>query len=73
MLNRTVAFEIDEFDVSGRTGWSVIVVGGAEEVVAPEELTVSVSSASSRGLVRTETASCESAEEVSGRRVDPDA
>jgi len=29
VLNRTVAFEIDEFEVSARTGWSVIVVGAA--------------------------------------------
>jgi nitroimidazol reductase NimA-like FMN-containing flavoprotein (pyridoxamine 5'-phosphate oxidase superfamily) len=37
-LNRTVAFEIDEFDVSARTGWSVLVVGTAEEIVNAEEL-----------------------------------
>ena len=39
----------------------MIVVGTAEEVVAPEELTRSVRSISSRGRVSSETASCESA------------
>ena len=29
MLGRTVAFEIDDFDVSAMTGWSVVVVGPA--------------------------------------------
>jgi uncharacterized protein len=37
-LNRLVAFEVDQFDVSARTGWSVVVVGTAEEVVATGEL-----------------------------------
>jgi nitroimidazol reductase NimA-like FMN-containing flavoprotein (pyridoxamine 5'-phosphate oxidase superfamily) len=37
-LNRAVAFEIDEYDVAARTGWSVIVVGTAEEIVLPAEL-----------------------------------
>ncbi len=38
VLGRTVAFEIDDFDVSARTGWSVIVTGPAEEVVDRSEL-----------------------------------
>ena len=38
-LGRTVAFEIDEYDVSAWTGWSVIAVGAAEEVVDRAELT----------------------------------
>ncbi|WP_037560133.1 pyridoxamine 5'-phosphate oxidase family protein [Spirillospora albida] len=32
-----VAFEIDDFDVAARTGWSVVVVGRARVVTAPEE------------------------------------
>jgi uncharacterized protein len=39
VLNRTVAFEIDDYDASTLTGWSVIVVGAAEEIVAHENLT----------------------------------
>jgi nitroimidazol reductase NimA-like FMN-containing flavoprotein (pyridoxamine 5'-phosphate oxidase superfamily) len=38
VLGRTVAFEIDDFDVSAMTGWSVVVVGPAEEVTDREEL-----------------------------------
>jgi nitroimidazol reductase NimA-like FMN-containing flavoprotein (pyridoxamine 5'-phosphate oxidase superfamily) len=37
-LNGRVAFEIDEYDVSALTGWSVVAVGTAEEVVDREEL-----------------------------------
>jgi nitroimidazol reductase NimA-like FMN-containing flavoprotein (pyridoxamine 5'-phosphate oxidase superfamily) len=37
-LRRTVAFEIDHFDVDAHTGWSVLVVGHAEEIVHPREL-----------------------------------
>ncbi|HEU5031496.1 MAG TPA: pyridoxamine 5'-phosphate oxidase family protein [Spirillospora sp.] len=32
-----VAFEIDEFDVDARTGWSVVAVGPARRVSAPGE------------------------------------
>ena len=73
-LNRTVAFEIDEYDVSARTGWSVIVVGTAEEVVAPEELTRvrALGLEPWAGEVRDRFVRIR-AEEVSGRRVDPDA
>ena len=73
-LNRTVAFEIDEYDVSARTGWSVIVVGTAEEVVAPEELTRvrALELQPWAGEVRDRFVRIR-AEEVSGRRVDPDA
>ena len=72
-LNRTVAFEIDEYDVSARTGWSVIVVGAAEEVVAPEELTRvrALGLQPWAGEVRDRFVRIR-AEEVSGRRVDPD-
>jgi nitroimidazol reductase NimA-like FMN-containing flavoprotein (pyridoxamine 5'-phosphate oxidase superfamily) len=32
-----VAFTVDEFDGTARSGWSVTVVGSADEVVEPEE------------------------------------
>ncbi|CAM4143263.1 pyridoxamine 5'-phosphate oxidase family protein [Nocardiopsis rhodophaea] len=32
-----VAFEVDDFDVDARTGWSVTVVGNGRAVTAPEE------------------------------------
>lgn len=32
-----VAFEIDDFDTGTRTGWSVVVVGHARTVTAPDE------------------------------------
>lgn len=72
VLGRTVAFEIDDFDVAAMTGWSVVVVGRAEEVTDRDEL------ARLRELdlrpwagelrdrfVRIHT------EELSGRRIDP--
>jgi nitroimidazol reductase NimA-like FMN-containing flavoprotein (pyridoxamine 5'-phosphate oxidase superfamily) len=37
-LHRVVAFETDSFDVEARTGWSVDVVGTAEELVHPDDL-----------------------------------
>jgi hypothetical protein len=36
-LSAQAAFEVDDFDPSGRTGWSVIVIGRAEEVTEPVE------------------------------------
>ncbi|OLT12131.1 pyridoxamine 5'-phosphate oxidase [Actinomadura sp. CNU-125] len=33
-----VAFEIDDFDITARTGWSVVVVGRARRVTAPRQL-----------------------------------
>ena len=36
-LQRTVAFEVDAFDVDARQGWSVDVVGEAEEIRHPDE------------------------------------
>lgn len=38
VLGRTVAFEIDDFDSSAMTGWSVVVVGTPEEVTDRSEL-----------------------------------
>jgi len=37
-LHRTVAFEVDEYDAEDGTGWSVDLVGTAEEIVDPKEL-----------------------------------
>jgi nitroimidazol reductase NimA-like FMN-containing flavoprotein (pyridoxamine 5'-phosphate oxidase superfamily) len=74
VLNRTVAFEIDKYDVSARTGWSVIVLGTAEEVVAPEELTRvgALGLQPWAGEFRDRFVRIR-ADEVSGRRVDPGA
>ena len=38
VLGRTVAFEVDDFDASATTGWSVVVVGPSEEVTDRTEL-----------------------------------
>ena len=35
---RQVAFEVDEFDVATRTGWSVLVQGWAKAATNPDEL-----------------------------------
>ncbi len=37
-LNSDVMFEIDAFDIEKRTGWSVNVLGRAEEIVHPDDL-----------------------------------
>ncbi len=36
--HRVVAFEVDEIDVGARTGWSVLGVGEATEIVDPARL-----------------------------------
>lgn len=36
--NAVVAFEIDDFDLASRTGWSVTAVGRARAVTDPEEV-----------------------------------
>jgi nitroimidazol reductase NimA-like FMN-containing flavoprotein (pyridoxamine 5'-phosphate oxidase superfamily) len=36
--NAVVAFEVDDYDVFGHTGWSVNVIGIAQEVTDPDEL-----------------------------------
>ena len=38
VMRQPVAFEIDDYDVDRRTGWSVIINGSASEIVHPEEL-----------------------------------
>lgn len=35
---KQAAFEIDGIDVGGRTGWSVVIIGTAEEVTSPSEI-----------------------------------
>lgn len=37
-LQRSVAFEVDEYDVESRTGWSVNVIGTIEEILDRAEL-----------------------------------
>jgi hypothetical protein len=37
-LQREIVFEIDSFDLAARTGWSVNVVGVAEEIVDSSEV-----------------------------------
>jgi hypothetical protein len=37
-LQRVVAFQVDEIDPEGRTGWSVLGVGQAYEVTDPRRL-----------------------------------
>ena len=37
-LHREVVFEIDSYDIATRSGWSVNVLGNAEEIVDPDEL-----------------------------------
>lgn len=72
VLHRTVAFEADAFDVDAHTGWSVNVVGPAEEIVHPDDV------ARARALdlrpwagdVRDRFVRIR-AEEVTGRRVEP--
>ncbi|MFQ5558049.1 MAG: pyridoxamine 5'-phosphate oxidase family protein [Acidimicrobiales bacterium] len=38
LLGPAVAFEVDGIDVGGRTGWSVVVHGRAEELTTLEDL-----------------------------------
>jgi nitroimidazol reductase NimA-like FMN-containing flavoprotein (pyridoxamine 5'-phosphate oxidase superfamily) len=72
VMGRTVAFEIDEYDVTARTGWSVVVVGTAEEVVGREELTrvEALGLHPWSGELRDRYVRIH-AEEISGRRIDP--
>lgn len=72
VMGRTVAFEIDEYDVTARTGWSVVVVGTAEEIVDREELTrvEALGLHPWAGELRDRYVRIH-AEEISGRRIDP--
>jgi nitroimidazol reductase NimA-like FMN-containing flavoprotein (pyridoxamine 5'-phosphate oxidase superfamily) len=71
-LNRTVAFEVDEYDLSAHTGWSVLVLGTAEEIVDREELrrARAIGLEPWAGEVRDRYVRIR-AEEVTGRRVQP--
>jgi nitroimidazol reductase NimA-like FMN-containing flavoprotein (pyridoxamine 5'-phosphate oxidase superfamily) len=72
-LQRTVAFEVDQFDVSARSGWSVLVVGTAEEIVSTEELrrARALELEPWAGEFRDRYVRIR-AEEVTGRRIDPE-
>jgi len=37
-LGAVVAFQVDNFDVGARQGWSVLVVGPTDEVTQPDEI-----------------------------------
>jgi nitroimidazol reductase NimA-like FMN-containing flavoprotein (pyridoxamine 5'-phosphate oxidase superfamily) len=37
-LQRSVAFEVDDYDVDSRTGWSVNVTGTIEEIIGRHDL-----------------------------------
>jgi nitroimidazol reductase NimA-like FMN-containing flavoprotein (pyridoxamine 5'-phosphate oxidase superfamily) len=71
-LERTVAFEIDQYDLSERTGWSVLVVGTAEEIVDRERLQRArdLDLESWAGDVRDRYVRIR-AEQVTGRRISP--
>lgn len=72
VMGRTVAFEIDDFDVSTMTGWSVVAVGPAEEVVDRQELARmrEIDLHPWAGELRDRFVRIRT-EELSGRRVDP--
>lgn len=38
VINKPMAFQIDEWDTGAHTGWSVLVVGTAEEIGDPAEI-----------------------------------
>jgi hypothetical protein len=73
-LLREVVFEIDAFDVVDCTGWSVNVVGTAEEIEGPDELAraEALELQSWAGEVRDRYVRIR-AVEVSGRRIRPNA
>lgn len=73
-LHREVVFEVDDFNVAERSGWSVNVVGAADEITTAEELArvealdLHPWAGESRDrVVRIR------AEQLTGRRVHPDA
>jgi nitroimidazol reductase NimA-like FMN-containing flavoprotein (pyridoxamine 5'-phosphate oxidase superfamily) len=72
VMGRTVAFEIDDFDVSAMTGWSVVVVGPAEEVTDRNDLTRmrELDLHPWAGELRDRFVRIRT-EELSGRRIDP--
>jgi nitroimidazol reductase NimA-like FMN-containing flavoprotein (pyridoxamine 5'-phosphate oxidase superfamily) len=72
VLHRTVAFEVDAFDTDEHTGWSVNVVGPAEEIVHPEDIARAraLDLPAWAGEVRDRFVRIR-AEDVTGRRIDP--
>jgi nitroimidazol reductase NimA-like FMN-containing flavoprotein (pyridoxamine 5'-phosphate oxidase superfamily) len=71
-LNRELVFEADSFDVDSKSGWSVNVVGAAEEIEGPDELAraIALGLAPWAGEVRDRYVRIR-ATEVSGRRIRP--
>jgi uncharacterized protein len=71
-LAHDLVFEIDDYDTSTRSGWSVNVVGTAEEIEGADELTAARALALEpwAGEVRDRYVRIR-AREVSGRRVAP--
>ena len=73
-LNRELVFEVDDFDVDSRSGWSVNVLGAAEEIEEPAELARAVALGLEpwAGEVRDRYVRIH-ASEVTGRRIRPTA
>jgi uncharacterized protein len=71
-LHRTTAFEVDDYDGEQHSGWSVNVVGPAEEILHPEELarTRALDLPAWAGEVRDRFVRIR-AEHITGRRLDP--
>jgi nitroimidazol reductase NimA-like FMN-containing flavoprotein (pyridoxamine 5'-phosphate oxidase superfamily) len=71
-LQRTVAFEVDAYDAHEQTGWSVNIIGPAEEVVHPDELrrVQALDLPAWAGEVRDRYVRIRT-EEITGRRLDP--
>jgi nitroimidazol reductase NimA-like FMN-containing flavoprotein (pyridoxamine 5'-phosphate oxidase superfamily) len=71
-LHRPLAFEVDEYDLDRGTGWSVLVVGPAEEMVHPDDLrrAEALGLPAWAGEARDRFVHLE-AEQVSGRRLRP--
>jgi len=72
VLHREVVFEIDTFDVVEHSGWSINVLGTAEEIVDPRDLAriEALGLESWAGELRDRIVRIRAAE-VSGRRINP--
>ncbi len=71
-LHRTIAFEVDAYDSDLQAGWSVNVVGAAEEIVHPDDLdrARALDLPAWAGEVRDRFVRIR-AENITGRRIDP--
>jgi len=71
-LNRELVFEVDDFDVDSRSGWSINVLGAAEEIEEPAELARAIALGLEpwAGEVRDRYVRIR-ATEVTGRRIQP--